>query len=74
MTWLWEERLPLGVFALVGGREGIGKSMLMYTLAADLTTGTLPGIYAGVPKGVIVCATEDSWSHTIVTALDGGEG
>ena len=58
---------------LLGGREGIGKSMCAYTLAADVTRGRLPGAYAGVPRSVLVAATEDSWSHTIVPRLMAAE-
>lgn len=67
--WLWDARLPVGAFSLIGGREGIGKSLVGYTLAASISTGTLPGIYLGTPKGVIIAATEDSWAHTIAPRL-----
>jgi archaellum biogenesis ATPase FlaH len=67
--WLWDERIPLGSFSLIGGREGIGKSILVDTLAASVSTGTLPGVYCGTPKGVLIAATEDSWAHTIAPRL-----
>ena len=54
---------------MLGGREGIGKTILAYTLAADITRGRLPGVYHGEPRSVIVAASEDSWSHTIVPRL-----
>jgi hypothetical protein len=69
VRWLWEGRLPLGSLALVGGREGIGKSTASYQLAADVTRGRLRGAFYGVCKSVIVAATEDSWAHTIVPRL-----
>jgi hypothetical protein len=69
VRWLWEDRIPVGVLVLIGGREGVGKTIMIYTLAAQVTTGTLPGIYAGQPKAVIVAATEDSWTHTITPRL-----
>ena len=69
VRWLWADWIPLGSFVLLGGREGIGKSIISYTLAADTTKGRLPGVYATVPRGVLVCATEDSWAHTIVPRL-----
>lgn len=69
VLWLWRARVALGTFVLIGGREGIGKSTLAYTILADITRGTLPGEYFGRPKAVIVCATEDSWAHTIVPRL-----
>lgn len=73
VRWLWDGRVALGTLALLGGREGIGKSTVGYTLAADLTRGRLPGVHAGTPRSVIVCATEDSWEHTIVPRLMAAE-
>jgi RecA-family ATPase len=67
--WLWKDRIALGTLCLVGGREGIGKSLFAYSLAAQLTRGLLHGVYAGLPRAVIVAATEDSWEHTIVPRL-----
>ena len=67
--WLWDERLPLGTFSLLGGREGVGKTILVYTIAAKLTRGTLPGKHHGIPKSVFIAATEDSWEHTIIPRL-----
>lgn len=67
--WLWLERLALGVLALLGGREGIGKTILSATIAAAITRGTLEGRYKNTPKSVIIVATEDSWAHTIVPRL-----
>ncbi len=69
VRWLWSGRVALGTLALVGGREGIGKSTVVAALAADVTRGRLPGQYAGTPRAVIVAATEDSWAHTIVPRL-----
>lgn len=69
VRWSWQDRLALGTFALIGGREGVGKSICVYTIAARITKGTLPGVYDGTPRGVIVAATEDSWEHTIVPRL-----
>jgi hypothetical protein len=67
--WLWENRLPAGAVSLLGGREGIGKSTCAYTLGAQLTRGTLAGAYYGEPRSVIIAASKDSWSHTIVPRL-----
>ena len=69
VEWWWADRLPRGCLALLAGREGIGKSLIAYWLAAQLTRGTLPGCWLGEPKTVIVCATEDSWKHTITPRL-----
>jgi hypothetical protein len=67
--WLWDGRIPLGALTLNAGREGIGKSVVAYQLAADLTRGRLSGCLSGTPKSVLVAATEDSWSYTIVPRL-----
>lgn len=67
--WLWDGRLALGTLGLLAGREGLGKSTLAYWLAARITRGDLQGEFIGQPRGVLVCATEDSWEHTIVPRL-----
>ena len=67
--WLWKGRLALGTLGLLAGREGLGKSTLAYWMAAQITQGTLYGEFQGRPKSVLVCATEDSWEHTIVPRL-----
>lgn len=73
--WLWsganahEGRIPAGMLVLLAGREGTGKSTVAYTIAAQITLGTLPGVHHGTPKSVIVAAYEDSWEHTIVPRL-----
>jgi hypothetical protein len=69
VRWLWEGRLALGTFNLLGGREGIGKSIVEATLTADITRGRLRGDLFGTPKSVIIAATEDSWTHTVVPRL-----
>ena len=69
VRWLEEDRLALGTLGLLGGREGVGKTIYAYTLTASITRGTLSGIYEGTPRAVIVAATEDSWAHTIVPRL-----
>lgn len=67
--WLWEGRIAQGTLSLLAGREGLGKSTLAYWIAARLSKGELPGEFYGTPKSVLVCATEDSWEHTISPRL-----
>ncbi len=69
VRWLWKHRLAVGTFTLLGGREGIGKTLLSDMLAAELTRGELPGEFYGTPRNVIIAASEDSWSHTIAPRL-----
>ena len=56
---------------MLGGREGVGKTICAYTLAASLTCGRLRGAFTGEPRAVIVSATEDSWEHTRVSVTAG---
>lgn len=71
--WLWQDNdlywMPLGEMTLLGGREGIGKSTMAYHIAAQITRGELLGDFYGTPRTVIVCATEDSWTKTIIPRL-----
>lgn len=69
VKWIWQDRIAQGTLALLAGREGLGKSTLGYAIAADITRGLLPGEHFGNPRGVLVCASEDSWEHTIVPRL-----
>jgi hypothetical protein len=63
--WTWTDRIPSGSITLMPGREGIGKSLTLAWLTAQITRGNLPGRHYGHPRTVIYAATEDSWSHTI---------
>lgn len=69
VMWGWQDRIPAAHVSLIPGREGIGKSLLLISLTAQVTRGTLPGCYSGRPRAVFYCATEDSWQHTIVPRL-----
>lgn len=69
VRWLWDGRIALGTLALLAGREGVGKSTVAYWIAARVTRGELVGERAGRPGAVLVCATEDSWEHTVVPRL-----
>ena len=73
VKWLWKDRVALGSLALLGGREGVGKSIFAYQIAGDITRGRLPGELHGKPHSVYVVATEDSWEHTIVPRLIAAE-
>ena len=51
VRWLWALRLALGTLGLLAGREGIGKSILAYTLAALITRGRLDGEGTSASRG-----------------------
>lgn len=61
--------IPLGAITLLAGREGIGKSTISYDVIAKVTRGVLPGEFHGVPKGVVIYATEDDWEPVILPRL-----
>ncbi len=67
--WTWQDRIPAGALTVIPGREGIGKSLALAWLSAQITRGTLPGRFAGQPRAVVYAASEDSWEHTIAPRL-----
>src|SRR4051794_4625221 len=63
--WLVQARLNLAV-----GEEKIGKSTFQAYITAEMTTGTLPGVYEGRPIDVLyVGADEDDWHGAVVPRL-----
>ncbi len=69
VRWLWHDRIPIGEITLTPGLAGVGKSTFHAWLIAQITRGSLPGVYEGAPRPVIVCAREDSWERSIVPRL-----
>jgi len=69
VRWGWQDRMPLGELSLIPGREGVGKSLFLAWLAAQLTNGTLPGEFHGEPRAVLYVASEDSWRYTIAPRM-----
>ena len=69
VSWLWDGRVPAGHVTMIAGREGIGKSLLVCWMAAQVTRGELDGMLTGTPRNVMYCTTEDSWAHTVIPRL-----
>jgi hypothetical protein len=69
VEWLWSGRIAVGTLALLAGREGLGKSTLAYWVAARVTRGELDGVNHGIPRDVLVVATEDAWAEVVVPRL-----
>jgi len=67
--WLWSKRFPYGELSLVAGRQGIGKSLALVDITAQVTRGELDGCLLGTPRDVLLVAVEDSWEATIVPRL-----
>jgi AAA domain len=65
--WLWYGRLPLGKLVMVDGDPGLGKTTLLFDVAARLTTGRhMPN--ENIPPaagGVVLICLEDGLEDTI---------
>jgi hypothetical protein len=72
VEWLWRDRLPRGKLSLLDGDPGLGKSTLLFDLAARVSRGeALPGDDATrAPAGVVILSAEDGLADTIRPRLD----
>jgi bifunctional DNA primase/polymerase-like protein/AAA domain-containing protein len=68
-TWLWQDRIPAGTVCVLTGRGDVGKSMVSISWTAWLTRGKMDGIFKGLPKSVIIMATEDIYAQHIKPRL-----
>lgn len=74
VNWLWRDRIPLGMFSLIVGHPGEGKTWWMIDTAARISTGTPFPDTPEVPNprgNVVLFISEDSLAHTIAPRLDG---
>lgn len=67
-TWWIPDRLPKGGLVLLGGREGLGKSLVTVTWAAAMTRGQLPG-QDNTPARVGMVIGEDALDTTVKPRL-----
>ncbi len=68
--WLWPNWLPLGRLAVLDGDPGLGKSTLLFDLAARVSKdGIMPDGSAGVSGGVIILNAEDDAVEVIQPRL-----
>jgi hypothetical protein len=65
VTYLWDQRIPIGAVTLMPGEEGIGKTTVGVRLMADLTNGKLEGAHMAVPRNVMVISPEDGISDVM---------
>ena len=69
-AWLWGNWLPLGKLAILDGDPGLGKSTLLFDLAARVSSsGVMPDGSAGVSGNVIILNAEDDPAETIQPRL-----
>jgi hypothetical protein len=71
VEWLWEYRLARGEMALLAGEGGLGKSQLLLSVAAAISTGSAwPEGSGPAPLGIVVIlSAEDSPETTIKPRL-----
>jgi putative DNA primase/helicase len=75
IDWLWFNRIPLGMFTLILGDPGLGKSFLTLYMATKVSTGgTWPDSETpenSAPKGsVVILTAEDDLAHVVRPLLD----
>lgn len=71
IEWLWESFLPLGKMTLLAGPSGVGKSTILFDIAARVTTGEPwpDGSKGCAPGDVLIWSAEDEIDDTIVPRL-----
>ena len=71
VSWLWQDRIPLGKLTLLDGDPGLGKSTIMFDLAARVSTGAqMPDDSPGLSGGVVILTAEDGLADTVVPRLN----
>jgi hypothetical protein len=69
-AWLWPNWLPLGKLAILDGDPGLGKSTLLFDLAARVSnSGVIPDGSPGASGTVIILNAEDDPAETIQPRL-----
>ena len=68
VEWLWPGRIPLGMFVLLAGQPGVGKTTISHSIAAILTAG---GKWpysddTAVVGDVVILTAEDDPKYTLV--------
>lgn len=75
ISWLWFNRIPLGMFTLILGDPGLGKSFLTLFMAKKVSTGETwldsETPENSAPKGsVVILTAEDDLAHVVRPRLD----
>lgn len=65
IDWVIQDWMPVASLVLLAGREGLGKSTIACSIAAEITRGTLDGVLYGKPANVLYIHSEDSREHTV---------
>jgi hypothetical protein len=68
-TFLWEGYIEASGLAVLVGDGGVGKGMLSAWMIAQLSNGTLPGLYQGKPMKCLYASTEENYYSATVPRL-----
>lgn len=72
-VWVWSYegvgRIQLGTLCMFAGKPAAGKSTATRWFAAEISNGTLPGIWYGTPLKVAVYSPEEQLDDTIAPSL-----
>ena len=75
VEWLWDRRIPPGKITILDGDPDRGKSMILYDLAARVTTGkSLPDGQPLEKAGALIVSMEDGAADTIVPRFTASGG
>jgi hypothetical protein len=75
VEWLWDQRIPRGKITILDGDPDRGKSMILYDLAARVTTGkSLPDGQPLDKAGALIVSMEDGAADTIVPRFTASGG
>ena len=70
VTWLWPDMIPQGMFTLLAGQAGTGKTTIAMNVAAIVSKGgKFPDGSSCRQGNVLIWSAEDSPQHTIVPRL-----
>jgi putative DNA primase/helicase len=78
IRWLWEPYIPRGMLVMLDGDPGLGKSMMLLQVAANLSRGLpfldqfgKPTIAPDVdgPQSTLILSAEDSLAHVMIPRL-----
>ncbi len=71
IDWIWRNWLPKGMFSLLGGYAGDGKSTITMSLAATLSNGgILPDGTRADQMNTLLLAAEDDVAHVVKPRLE----
>lgn len=67
VEWMWPGRLPIGALVMIDGDPGLGKSTLVYDIAARVSKGrAMPDGSPGVDASFVIVANAEDDPHRVI--------